>query len=145
MYFLSSLPVFRCPLYTDENIVHSTAVEAAARLIIKELKDEQPELLRNINIDKILPELKKTKVQGTHVSALDVNKVVATVIGQNVEDVNNLKDMSELKFNCEKVIMYSYYYLIIFRVIGTKAKKSKTLNYYFVRVYFNNFSSVNCV
>jgi len=84
-------------LYTDENIVHTTAVEAAARLIINELKITKPELLRNIDINKILPALKKSnKILTTQQSALDINKLVATIIGENVEDINNLKDMSEL-------------------------------------------------
>jgi len=89
--------IIRCPLYTDENIVHTTAVEAAARLIINELKIKKPELLRNIDINKILPALKKKSNNSPNIqeSALDINKVVATVIGQNVEDINNLKDMSE--------------------------------------------------
>jgi len=83
-------------LYTDENIVHTTAVEAAARLIINELKINKPELLKNIDINKILPALKKpNNIPAAQRSALDINKVVATVIGQNVEDINNLKDMSE--------------------------------------------------
>lgn len=90
--------IFRCPLYTDENIVHSTAVEAAARLIINKLKIEKPELLRNIDINKILPTLKKTKGQQSARFTLDVNKLVATVIGQNVEDINNLSDMSKFHF-----------------------------------------------
>jgi len=86
-------------LYTDENIVHTTAVEAAARLIINELKIKKPELLKNIDINKILPALKKSNnIPTTQKSALDINKVVATVIGQNVEDINNLKDMSEFFF-----------------------------------------------
>lgn len=90
------LSIIRCPLYTDENIVHTTAVEAAARLIINELKIKKPELLRNIDINKILPALKKpNKIPTTQKSALDINKIVATIIGQNVEDINNLKDMSE--------------------------------------------------
>jgi len=88
--------IIRCPLYTDENVVHATAVEAAARLIINELKLEKPDLLKNIDINKILPALKKSKtLSNNQESALDINKVVATVIGQNVEDINNLKDMSE--------------------------------------------------
>lgn len=88
--------IIRCPLYTDENVVHSTAVEAAARLIINELKIEKPDLLRHIDLNKILPALKKSKKSSNNQeSALDINKVVATVIGQNVEDINNLKDMSE--------------------------------------------------
>lgn len=88
--------IIRCPLYTDENIVHTTAVEAAARLIINELKLKKPDLLKNIDINKILPALKKSNNSpNSQVSALDVNKVVATVIGQNVEDINNLKDMSK--------------------------------------------------
>lgn len=89
----------RCPLYTDENIVHTTAVEAAARIIINELKIKKPDLLRNIDINKILPALKKSNnPPNIQESALDVNQVVATVIGQNVEDINNLKDMSEFFF-----------------------------------------------
>lgn len=93
----------RCPLYTDENIVHITAVEAAARLIVNELQLTKPELLRNIDIDKILPALKKAKnLPNAEVSAIDVNKVVATVIGQDVEDINNLKDMSEFFFKLSK-------------------------------------------
>jgi len=100
-------------LYTDENIVHTTAVEAAARLIINELKIKKPELLRNIDINKILPSLKKSnKIPTTQKSALDINKVVATVIGQNVEDINNLKDMSEF-FSYFNVIK-AYFNLIIF-------------------------------
>lgn len=89
--------IVRCPLYTDENIVHATAVEAAARLIMNELKIKQPELLKNINIDKILPDIKKNKINipRGQVSPMDVNKIVATLIGQNVEDINKLKDMSE--------------------------------------------------
>ncbi|XP_026812205.1 E3 ubiquitin-protein ligase RNF216-like [Rhopalosiphum maidis] len=93
----------KCPLYTDENIVHTTAVEAAARLIINELKLKKPELLRNIDINKILPALKKSnKLPATQESALDINKVVATVIGQNVEDINNLKDMRSLEPQVKK-------------------------------------------
>lgn len=90
--------MIRCPLYTDENIIHTTAVEAAARLIINELKMSKPELLRNINIDKMLPDIKKNEmnVRQIHASPMDVNKIVATLIGQNVEDINNLKDMSKL-------------------------------------------------
>lgn len=88
--------IIRCPLYTDENIVHTTAVEAAARLIINELKIKKPDLLRNIDLNKILPALKKSNNSpNIQESALDINKVVATVIGQNVEDINNLKDMSK--------------------------------------------------
>lgn len=91
--------IIRCPLYTDESIVHTTAVEAAARLIINELKISQPELLRNIDINKILPDIKKgqknNNVRQAHVSPMDVNKIVATLTGQNVEDINNLKDMSK--------------------------------------------------
>jgi len=88
--------VIRCPLYTDENVVHATAVEAAARLIINELKIKKPDLLRTIDLNKILPALKKSNnPSDVQKSALDINKVVATVIGQNVEDINNLKDMSE--------------------------------------------------
>ncbi|KAE9521827.1 hypothetical protein AGLY_017779 [Aphis glycines] len=87
----------KCPMYTDENIVHTTAVEAAARLIINELKITKPELLRNIDINKILPALKKpNKIPTTQQSALDINKLVATIIGENVEDINNLKDMRSL-------------------------------------------------
>lgn len=81
-------------MYTEENIVHTKAVEAAARLIINELKVTQPELLRNIDINKILPELQK-KHRLPHISALDENKVVAMLIGQDVEDVKNLQDMSK--------------------------------------------------
>lgn len=93
--------IYRCPLYTDENIVHATAVEAAARLIMNKLKVEKPELLKNIDINKILPTLKKSNkvlLQSAQSSSLDVNKLVATVIGQNVEDINNLKDMSKFNF-----------------------------------------------
>jgi len=98
--------IFRCPLYTDENIVHTTAVEAAARLIINELKIKKPDLLRNIDINKILPALKKSNDSpNMQKSALDINKVVATVIGQNVEDINNLKDMSEFFFLIHKIIL----------------------------------------
>lgn len=85
----------RCPLYTDENIVHATAVEAAARLIVNELKVKQPDMLRHIDIEKILPSLQRNKTPAEHVSALDINRVVATVIGQTVEDIKNLKDMSK--------------------------------------------------
>lgn len=93
----------KCPLYTDENIVHTTAVEAAARLIINELKMEKPELLRNIDINKILPALKKSNNSSNiQKSALDINKVVATVIGQNVEDIINLKDMRSLEPQVKK-------------------------------------------
>ncbi|CAI6368556.1 unnamed protein product [Macrosiphum euphorbiae] len=93
----------KCPLYTDENIVHTTAVEAAARLIINELKIKKPELLRNIDINKILPALKKSNNSpNIQESALDINKVVATVIGQNVEDINNLKDMRSLEPKVKK-------------------------------------------
>ncbi|XP_022167896.1 ATP-dependent RNA helicase DEAH11, chloroplastic-like [Myzus persicae] len=93
----------KCPLYTDENIVHTTAVEAAARLIINELKLKKPDLLKNIDINKILPALKKSNNSpNSQVSALDVNKVVATVIGQNVEDINNLKDMRSLEPKVKK-------------------------------------------
>jgi hypothetical protein len=111
--------IIRCPLYTDENIVHTTAVEAAARLIINELKLKKPELLRNIDINKILPALKKsTKLPATQESALDVNKVVATVIGQNVEDINNLKDMSEFFSYVIKAYIIIY---LFFRIIGTSS------------------------
>ncbi|XP_050436489.1 E3 ubiquitin-protein ligase RNF216-like [Adelges cooleyi] len=82
----------KCPLYTDENIVHATAVEAAARLIINELKEKQPELLRHIDIDKILPVMKKTS-SSKYISALNVNRLVATVIGQNEDDVKKLTDL----------------------------------------------------
>lgn len=83
--------------------MHSTAVEAAARLIMNELKEKQPELLRNINIDKILPELRKKKTNSQpHTSNIDVNKVVATVTGHNVEDIVNLKDMSEFNLLINK-------------------------------------------
>uniref|UniRef100_A0A2H8TSE3 E3 ubiquitin-protein ligase RNF216 n=2 Tax=Melanaphis sacchari TaxID=742174 RepID=A0A2H8TSE3_9HEMI len=93
----------KCPLYTDENIVHATAVEAAARLIINELKMKKPELLRNIDINKILPALKKSNnFPANQESALDINKVVATVIGQNVEDINNLKEMRSLEPQVKK-------------------------------------------
>lgn len=85
------LLLIRCPLFTDENIVHNAAVEAAARLIINELKVDKSELLKNINFDKILPTLKKTYNRDEiRYSAFDANTLVATVIGQNVEDVNNL-------------------------------------------------------
>nr|GFB14184.1 hypothetical protein [Tanacetum cinerariifolium] len=84
-------------MFTDENIVHATAVEAAARLIINELKITKPELLRNIDINKILPALKNpNKIPTTQQSALAINKLVATIIGENVEDINNLKDMRSL-------------------------------------------------
>lgn len=43
------------------HIVHTTAVEADARLIINELKIKKPDLLRNIDINKILPALKQIK------------------------------------------------------------------------------------
>lgn len=89
--------------------MHSTAVEAAARLIINELKEKQPELLRNINIDKILPELKKKTNSPSHTSNVDVNKVVATVTGHNVEDIVNLKDMSELNFLITQIILTDLY------------------------------------
>lgn len=83
-------------MYTDENIVHTAAVEAAARLIVNELKEKQPDLLRNIDIDKILPALNKNKKDPRiHVSALEVNRVVALITGENEEDINNLKDMSK--------------------------------------------------
>lgn len=79
--------------------MHSIAVEAAAKLILNELKEKQPELLRNINIDKILPPLNSKHVNKEQkLSPIDVNSIVALVIGQNVEDVNNLKDLSELIF-----------------------------------------------
>lgn len=87
--------IIRCPLYTDENLVHTTAVEAAARLIVNELKIKQPDLLKNINIDKILPDIIKSKKVHGQTPPMDINKLVATLIGQNVEDINNIKDMSE--------------------------------------------------
>jgi len=85
----------KCPLYTDENIVHTAAVEAAAKLIVNELKVDKPELLRNLDIDKILPALKKTsrvKFDNPDASSpIDVNHLVALIIGQNVEDIKNLE------------------------------------------------------
>lgn len=66
---------------------------------MNELKQKQPEMLRHIDIDKILPSLKKNKIPPQYVSALDVNRVVATVTGQNIEDIINLKDMSKLYFS----------------------------------------------
>jgi len=93
--------LIRCPLYTDENIVHIAAVEAAARLIVNELKVDKPELLKNIDIDKILPSLMNTtNVQSENeYSAVEVNKLVALIIGQNVEDIENLQNMSECSFS----------------------------------------------
>jgi len=84
-------------LYTDENILHSVAVEVAAKYITHELKMKQPELLRKIDIEKILPTIRKSKnlTQIQHTSALDINNLLATIIGQNVEDIHNLKDISK--------------------------------------------------
>jgi len=66
------------------------------------LKVDKPELLKNINIDKILPALKKNKKVKSEdepeSSAIDINKLVALIIGQSVEDIKNLKDMSECSF-----------------------------------------------
>lgn len=89
--------------------MHTAAVEAAARLIINELKEKQPELLRNIDIDKILPSLNKTKKNCSYASALEINKIVALVTGENLEDINNLNDMSEYYF----LIKIKYYYHLI--------------------------------
>jgi len=89
--------LIRCLLFTDENIVHITAIEATARMIINELKVDKPELLKNINIDKILPTLKNNKnVQfedTNQYSFVEINKLVALIIDQNVEDVENLQNM----------------------------------------------------
>lgn len=94
-------------MYTDESIVHIKAVEAAARLIMNELKVEQPELLRKIDINKILPELQNTKHKHSpHISALDEDKVVAMLIGQDVKDVKNLQDMSELYYSKKIYLMF---------------------------------------
>lgn len=113
-------------MYTDENIVHTKAVEAAARLILNELKVKQPELLKKIDINKILPELQKTKnTPSPHISALDEDKVVALLIGQNVEDVKNLQDMSEFTF-CKKIIniLCPTINSIFYRAIGTSIEES---------------------
>jgi len=60
-------------------------------------------LLKNIDIDKILPALKNTSnVQSedaNQYSVVEVNKLVALIIGQNVEDVENLQDMSECSYS----------------------------------------------
>lgn len=96
--------IFRCPLYTNENLVHSIAVEAAARLTVAELKASRPELLNKIDINKILPEFKKTNNINDfpNSSVSEVNEFLAKILGQNIEDINNLKDMSKsyTKLSC---------------------------------------------
>lgn len=80
----------------DESIVHTAAVEAAARLIFNELKAKNPQLLKKIDINKMLPDIKETNgCTFLDVSNAEMNKLVALIIGQNEEDVQNLKDMSE--------------------------------------------------
>lgn len=86
----------RCPLVTDEYIVHIVAVEAAARLIFKELKTTNPGLLEKIDVNKFLPT--KNSYRKYKISLLEINKLVALIIGQDEEDVKNLKYMSELLF-----------------------------------------------
>lgn len=109
--------LIRCPLYTDENIVHTAAVEAAARLIINELKASKPELLRTIDMDKILPVLKNTNQiklrNSVAYSVTDVDRLVALIIGQNVEDIKNL-GMSECGIYFDKSYLIIYLFIFIF-------------------------------
>lgn len=90
--------IIRCPLYSDENLIHNEAVEVAARLLVKDLEEKNPELLQKIDINKFLPALKKknNSIQQPPASiTLDINQLLATVTGQDVEDINNLRNLSK--------------------------------------------------
>lgn len=54
-------------------------------------------MLSKIDINKILPEFKKTDDINNvpETTNLDVNEFLAKMLGQNIEDINNLKDMSK--------------------------------------------------
>lgn len=82
-------------------------MEAAARITVNELKEKKPELLGKIDIDKLLPGIKKYNAQVNWSSIEDVNQLLATVTGENVEDINNLKDMSMFYFynQLQKIFM----------------------------------------
>lgn len=63
------------------------------------MKVKNPRLLRRIDITKILPEIKETKTSKlVDISSAEVHKLIALIIGQNEEDIKNLKDMSEFYF-----------------------------------------------
>ncbi|VVC42654.1 Hypothetical protein CINCED_3A016054 [Cinara cedri] len=101
-YHLGPIPD-RCPLYTDENLIHVAVIEAAARLIINELKETKPELLNKVDLNKLLPEIinKKPAVRrrGGHgtpsTSVVIENEVIAKILGEDVEKINQLSDMRE--------------------------------------------------
>lgn len=93
--------IVRCPLFTEDNIVHVTAVEATARLTMNKLKKEKPELVKNIDIDKMLPtpsEPKEGQLFKRELDPMRVNTLVAKMTGEDVNDINELKDMSKFNF-----------------------------------------------
>lgn len=87
--------VFICPLYIDEDIVNTTAVEATAKLMMNDLKMRQPELLKYININKFWGTIKKKeKVKWISNKLIGFffgyHKIVATLIGKNIENKKKL-------------------------------------------------------
>ncbi|VVC38867.1 Zinc finger, RING/FYVE/PHD-type [Cinara cedri] len=89
----------KCPLFTDENVVHVAVVEAAARLIIDEMRVTNPNLLIRVNMNKLLPKIKppQPRRRGDEISVSIDNEVIAKILGENVQKINSLKDMRTLE------------------------------------------------
>lgn len=96
----------RCPIFTDNNILHVATVEALARIISNELMKKNPELLKKINIDEILP-LTQHTTNSRPLSSV-INNVISKAINQNFEDIiNNLRDMSKCYIKNNICIYYN--------------------------------------
>lgn len=151
LIYLTCWTVSRCPLHTDENIVHTKAVEVAARIILKELKEKKPELLKKIDINKLLPTVEQSNESqmGNLSNVGNVNQLLATIIGQKVEDINNLEDIS--MFNCffysllyyqDKINILEFWHLItivcnVYSVYSWYCKLLSAFNLCILEIYYS--------
>lgn len=67
-------------------------------MIINELKASQPAMLSKIDIDKILPDIQEKPnihCPSYYTPAEDVSIIVAKLLGESVENINNLRGMGK--------------------------------------------------
>lgn len=56
---------------------------------------KRPDIMENIDIDKIIPKLNIKKKEKNKMSTMEFNRIVALIIGETPENINNLQDMSK--------------------------------------------------
>lgn len=69
-------------------------MDEAATLVLSELKEKDSVFLANINISKILSDIKMNKKEVSHFP-LDFNELFYTLAGRNATLKDNFKNMSE--------------------------------------------------